>query len=55
MTETSSDAAASACSKETPETVVEEHKDLFERLAESDLPIAEDAERALELLREAKQ
>lgn len=45
------------CASESrnPETIVEENKDLFERLADSDLPIAEDAERALELLQKAKR
>jgi hypothetical protein len=33
-----------------PEEVAEEHRDLFERLANSDLPIAEDFERALDAL-----
>jgi hypothetical protein len=34
--------------------LVEEHRDLFERLANSELPIAEDCERALELIMEGK-
>lgn len=35
--------------------VVEENRNLFERLAESDVPISEEAERALELLRDAEE
>ena len=37
-------------SPESPEETIEKNRDLFERLAESELPIASDARRALELL-----
>jgi hypothetical protein len=33
---------------------IEEHRELFERLAASDLPIRQDARRALELLEAAQ-
>ncbi|WP_323190426.1 hypothetical protein [Halostella sp. PRR32] len=33
-----------------PEEIAEDNRDLFERLADSDLPIAEDFERALDAL-----
>ena len=34
-----------------PVELIEEHKDLFERLADSECPIAKDAQRALELMK----
>lgn len=40
--------------EDDPVELIDENKDLFERLADSDLPIAEDAERALELFNEQR-
>lgn len=36
-------------------SILREHRDLFERLADSDLPISEDAQRGLALLDDEEQ
>ena len=40
---------------DTPAEVVQENKSLFKRLAQNDLSIAEDAQRALELINAARE
>ena len=39
----------------SPLEAVEQHRELFERLAGTDLPIAEDAQRALDALQEGEE